>query len=260
MTLQIPDMESAFYALVQQIPEGYVTTYGALAKALGDVRAARWVGKVAGQHPHRDAAVPGCRCHRIVRSDGTLGGYVGGSTAKKSELLRDEGALLASGNANLNERYFDAFTCDQPLAKLREYQQQIASEICLQPMSMLRQIGGIDVSYRGQTAYATYVCVDAQDLRLVWHETISVPVIFPYISSYLAFRELPVYAELISRVKRDRDLPKVTVVDGSGVLHPRRCGIATMLGITEGLATIGCHQETARWAIFRPSAQHRRFC
>jgi methylated-DNA-[protein]-cysteine S-methyltransferase len=74
------------YDLLQKIPEGHVTTYGDLARALGNPSASRIIGRILGQNPN-PILVP---CHRVVMSDGKLGGYRYGSN-KKKELLEKEG-------------------------------------------------------------------------------------------------------------------------------------------------------------------------
>lgn len=74
------------YDLLQKIPEGKVTTYGDLARALGNPSASRIIGRIVGQNPN-PIRVP---CHRVVMSDGKLGGYRYG-TNKKKELLEKEG-------------------------------------------------------------------------------------------------------------------------------------------------------------------------
>lgn len=74
------------YDLLQKIPEGKVTTYGDLARALGNPSASRIIGRILGQNPN-PIRVP---CHRVVMSDGKLGGYRYG-TNKKKELLEKEG-------------------------------------------------------------------------------------------------------------------------------------------------------------------------
>lgn len=80
------------YDLLRKIPAGKVTTYGALAKALGNPSASRIVGRILGQNPN-PIKVP---CHRVVMSDGKLGGYAYG-TAKKRELLEKEGLYFTNG-------------------------------------------------------------------------------------------------------------------------------------------------------------------
>jgi methylated-DNA-[protein]-cysteine S-methyltransferase len=74
------------YDLLQKIPEGKVTTYGDLARALGNPSASRIIGRILGQNPN-PIRVP---CHRVVMSDGKLGRYRYG-TYKKKELLEKKG-------------------------------------------------------------------------------------------------------------------------------------------------------------------------
>lgn len=75
--------------IVSEIPEGETRTYSEVAELAGSPRAARAVGNIMkrNNNPH----VP---CHRVIKSDGTVGGYnaAGGST-KKREILKREGAL-----------------------------------------------------------------------------------------------------------------------------------------------------------------------
>jgi methylated-DNA-[protein]-cysteine S-methyltransferase len=79
------------YELLLKIPEGKVTTYGDLAKALGNPSASRIIGRILGQNPN-PIHVP---CHRVVMSDGKLGGYANG-TAKKKGLLEKEGLSITN--------------------------------------------------------------------------------------------------------------------------------------------------------------------
>jgi methylated-DNA-[protein]-cysteine S-methyltransferase len=80
------------YELLKKIPVGKVTTYGDLAKALGNPSASRIVGKILGQNPN-PIQVP---CHRVVMSNGKLGGYAYGP-AKKKGLLEKEGLSFTNG-------------------------------------------------------------------------------------------------------------------------------------------------------------------
>jgi O-6-methylguanine DNA methyltransferase len=77
------------YSLLLQIPPGFVTTYGEIARAL-DSRAYRAIGGILNRNP--DA--PRVPCHRVVMSDGSLGGYAFG-IERKRELLRKEGVLVS---------------------------------------------------------------------------------------------------------------------------------------------------------------------
>ncbi len=72
-----------------KIPYGHTRTYAEMARAIGSPRGFRAVGHANGQNPIA-IIVP---CHRVIASDGTLGGY-GGGLHVKEELLRLEGARL----------------------------------------------------------------------------------------------------------------------------------------------------------------------
>lgn len=80
------------YDILRRIPEGKITTYGDIAKALGCPGASRAVGQILNKNPD-PVIVP---CHRVVMSDGSIGGYAFGKTMKK-ELLAKEGLRFADG-------------------------------------------------------------------------------------------------------------------------------------------------------------------
>jgi methylated-DNA-[protein]-cysteine S-methyltransferase len=80
------------YDLLRKIPAGKVSTYGDLAKALGNPSASREVGRILGENPN-PIEVP---CHRVVMSDGKVGGYAYGTTRKR-ELLEKEGVSFTNG-------------------------------------------------------------------------------------------------------------------------------------------------------------------
>lgn len=77
--------------VVRNIPRGETMTYAEVARQAGSPRAFRAVGAVMKKNYHPD--VP---CHRVVRSDGTLGEYNRGGTKAKARLLRMEGAIRES--------------------------------------------------------------------------------------------------------------------------------------------------------------------
>jgi O-6-methylguanine DNA methyltransferase len=80
--------QKAVYRAVARIPTGNTMTYAQVARAIGRPRAARAVGNALNTNPF----APKVPCHRVVRSDGTIGGFASG-TLKKRALLRKEGAL-----------------------------------------------------------------------------------------------------------------------------------------------------------------------
>ena len=98
-----------------------------------------------------------------------------------------------------------------------------------------RIVAGADVSYKGDRARAVIVIM--RDLEPVEQVVVDETVPFPYIPGLLSFREIP---PLLSAWKKIRTVPDVIIVDGQGIAHPRRFGIASHLGIVLGVPTIGC--------------------
>lgn len=78
------------YKIVQRIPKGQVLTYGEVARLAGSAGAARAVGNIM-KNNERPNEVP---CHRVVRSDGKVGGYNHPRGSKKKlEILKKEGVI-----------------------------------------------------------------------------------------------------------------------------------------------------------------------
>ena len=88
------------YNLVSNIPLGKVATYGQLASSVGNPRAARGIGKILNKNP-RPIIVP---CHRVVCSDGHIGGYMYGKERKIS-LLLNEGIPIVNDLIKDFEKY-----------------------------------------------------------------------------------------------------------------------------------------------------------
>lgn len=89
--------EEKVYGTVKKIPHGMVATYAGIARLIGRSRAARAVGNALNRNPFKE--VP---CHRVVRSDGEVGGFARG-TKVKVNLLRKEGVKIV--NRKVDHRY-----------------------------------------------------------------------------------------------------------------------------------------------------------
>jgi len=92
------------YELLKCIPEGKVTTYREMANALG-TNAWRAVGTAMAKN-HDLIITP---CHRVVRSDGSIGQYALGAD-KKAELLENEGIEISNGKVKSLDRFLHRFT------------------------------------------------------------------------------------------------------------------------------------------------------
>ncbi|NDF11956.1 MAG: deoxyribonuclease V [Proteobacteria bacterium] len=99
-------------------------------------------------------------------------------------------------------------------------------------------IAGVDVGYdtkRG-LAHASIVTMHIADLKPLEQVEAYVPVDFPYISGLLSFREIPAILAAISKLK---SVPDLLMVDGMGIAHPRRLGIAAHLGVILDMPSMG---------------------
>jgi len=99
-------MEKSFnekcYAILRRVPKGKVTTYGEIAKAL-NCKAYRAVGNVMNKNPY----APSVPCHRVINSDGRLGGFASGID-KKIKMLKKEGVEIIDGKIDL-DKYLHRF-------------------------------------------------------------------------------------------------------------------------------------------------------
>ena len=95
------EFQSLVLEFTSKIPKGKVTTYKELARAIGKPKAWRAVANALATNPH-PIRIP---CHRVVRSDGNIGGYELG-TKKKIELLRSEGVEIKGNKVSLQKFMF----------------------------------------------------------------------------------------------------------------------------------------------------------
>lgn len=80
------------YEVVKEIPRGSILSYGEVARKIGYPKAYRAVGNALNKNPD-SKTIP---CHRVVKSNGKIGGFKGG-TKKKIILLKKEGLIIANG-------------------------------------------------------------------------------------------------------------------------------------------------------------------
>lgn len=110
MGIETSEIADKVYALLRQVPAGRVTTYGALAKASGKPKASRLIGAIMRGNPN----APRVPCHRVVKSDGSIGGYSGSADEnirKKVALLASEGVEVKEGRiVDFARVFFDDFS------------------------------------------------------------------------------------------------------------------------------------------------------
>jgi len=85
-------LEEKVYKKLLEVPPGMVTTYGELSKAVGIKNGQRVIGRIMNKNPY-PVIVP---CHRVIKSDGKIGGYAWGEKIKIS-MLSKEGVKIKNG-------------------------------------------------------------------------------------------------------------------------------------------------------------------
>lgn len=85
-------LEEKVYKKLLEVPKGKITTYGDIAKAIGLKNGQRIIGKIMNKNPY-PVIIP---CHRVVKSDGKIGGYAWGEKVK-AKMLSNEGIKIKNG-------------------------------------------------------------------------------------------------------------------------------------------------------------------
>lgn len=129
---------------------------------------------------------------------------------------------------------------DGSVAGARVLQAELAAKVSLhddvpQPP---RTIAGFDVGFEdgGATTRAAVVLLDADGLQPLESHLARVPTSMPYVPGLLSFRELPALLRALAMLSRP---PDVAMLDGQGIAHPRRLGIAAHFGVACGLPSVG---------------------
>jgi deoxyribonuclease V len=134
----------------------------------------------------------------------------------------------------------DELMWDVDPKKAIEIQNEIRSRVKIEPFrSDIKYIGGADVSLNmfSTDIYAGIIVLEQSTLEVVTYSVIKAKTTFPYIPGLLSFREVPALLEVWNKLKIK---PDVLVVDGQGIAHPRKIGIASHIGVLLDLPTIGC--------------------
>lgn len=125
-------------------------------------------------------------------------------------------------------------------AEAVEIQRRLAALVSRQTdLNKVDLVAGVDVSTGGQPgiARAAVVVLHYPELTVKEHTVAERPLTFPYVPGLLSFREAPAIVEACERATSTPDL---IVVDGQGIAHPRRFGIASHVGLLLDVPTIGC--------------------
>lgn len=140
-----------------------------------------------------------------------------------------------------------------------QLQNELRSKIDLRPMrEPIHTIAGADISFNKYetTVYAGIVVLQFPSLVPLSYSLVQVEVHFPYVPGYLAFREVPA---LMKAWQALPEKPDVLVVDGHGIAHPRRLGIATHFGVLTGQRSMGSAKKILCGKYEEPQLEKHAF-
>jgi len=116
---------------------------------------------------------------------------------------------------------------------------ELAKQLKFQPLDEVKTIAGADISFNKNSTimYAGIVVLSYPGLVLKAFALETFETSFPYKAGFLGFKEVPALLKVWNLIPQK---PDVLVLDGNGILHPRRMGVASHFGILANQPTIGC--------------------
>jgi deoxyribonuclease V len=121
-----------------------------------------------------------------------------------------------------------------------ELQKRLREQVRIAPLAReIRTIAGADISFNKfePTVYAGIVVLSLPELEVIEESGVVSETRFPYVPGLLSFRETPSVLEAWSQLKTE---PDALMLDGQGLAHPRRVGIACHVGLLIERPTLGC--------------------
>lgn len=129
---------------------------------------------------------------------------------------------------------YESFSFEKAI-EIQERFSHLVSKRSALPRKILH-VAGVDVAYSDNSSFAASALVDYEDLRSIEIQYTESHVKVPYRPGFLGFREAAIMAKTVRKLTRE---PDVVLVDGHGLAHPRRFGLACHIGVLLDLPTIG---------------------
>lgn len=116
---------------------------------------------------------------------------------------------------------------------------ELAKQLKFSPLKQIETIAGADISFNkdSTTMYAGIVLLTYPEMVLKAYALETFETSFPYKAGFLGFKEVPALLKVWNLIPSK---PDVLILDGNGILHPRRMGVASHFGILANQPTIGC--------------------
>ncbi|SNZ02464.1 Endonuclease V [Persephonella hydrogeniphila] len=134
---------------------------------------------------------------------------------------------------------------NQLIEKLKAQQISLSKKLKLKdriPVQQIKTVAGIDVTFTDiwknpTTGIACITVLDLDNFKILEKVFAEKKVDFPYIPTFLAYRELPV---ILEAYKKLNTTPDAFILDGMGIIHPRKMGIAAHFGVITDSISVGC--------------------
>lgn len=129
------------------------------------------------------------------------------------------------------------------LETLKKFQLELAKNVKLLELKREpKYVAGVDVGYFKDTnlAQVVWVVLSYPEFEIIEVVRDFSTPLFPYIPGFLSFREVPL---ILKAFKKLKNLPHLIFVDGQGIAHPRKAGLAVHLGVELKIPTIGCAKK-----------------
>ena len=135
-------------------------------------------------------------------------------------------------------QYRDLHSWDVTAEEARQLQNELRTQVVgTDRFGKINTVAGADIGFKKDIARASVVVLSFPELQVVDSVVTESPVRFPYIPGLLSFREIPPLLTAFTQLQTEPDL---VIVDGQGIAHPRRFGLASHLGLVLDKPTIGC--------------------
>jgi deoxyribonuclease V len=134
-----------------------------------------------------------------------------------------------------------------------ELQKRLRDEVRIEPLHRkVKLVAGCDISFNkfSDVVYAGIVVLQLPELETVDRATAITKTSFPYIPGLLSFRETPALLECWEKLAT---APDVVMLDGQGLAHPRRFGIACHFGLLTATPALGCAKTVLRGKFDEPN-------
>lgn len=127
------------------------------------------------------------------------------------------------------------------LNKLKEEQLKLAKKVVSKDsFDSLELIGGVDCTYSQNEVVSAIVVCDYKTMEVKEKVFAIAKAKIPYIAGFLAYREGHAISEAYAKLETK---PDIMIFDGNGILHPRRCGLASHMGVLLDIASIGTAKQ-----------------